>query len=140
MRKKILIVEDNAELLALLRLALRRAGFAVSSATNGVAGLKKIRSLIPDLLVLDLVLPEMDGFAVCEAVRRDRNLCRTPVILLTGLTSAFSRYAGLESGADDYVTKPISPEQLVSKIRKRLRLGGQKRTAISSNKDTESPG
>ena len=70
----------------------------------------------PDLLVLDLVLPELDGFGVCEAVRRDSTLAHMPVIMLTGLTGEFTRFAGLESGANEYVKKPVSPGELVSKI------------------------
>jgi DNA-binding response OmpR family regulator len=116
MRKKILIVEDNTKLLEVLRLTLKEAGLSVSTATNGVEALKKARSIRPDLVVLDLVLPELDGFAVCEALRRDPALAGMPVIALTGLTSEISRYAGLESGASEYVTKPFSPGQLVSLV------------------------
>jgi two-component system, OmpR family, alkaline phosphatase synthesis response regulator PhoP len=116
MRKKILIVEDNTELLELLRLALRQAGFRASTATNGLEALKKARALSPDLIVLDLVLPELDGFAVCEHLRRDPATATTPVIMLTGLTSSMTRYAGMESGANEYVTKPVTPSHLVSRI------------------------
>jgi DNA-binding response OmpR family regulator len=121
MRKKILVVEDNSELLGLLRLSLKQAGFAVATAGDGIEALKKARSVSPDLIVLDLVLPELDGFAVCETLRKDPATAEVPIILLTGLTSEFTRYAGLESGASDYVTKPISPAELVSKIKSWLR-------------------
>ena len=117
MRKKILIVEDNAELLELLRLAVKQAGFSVITATNGIEALDQVKSAEPDLVVLDLVLPELDGFAVCETLRRNPATGHIPIILLTGLTSEFTRYAGIESGADEYVTKPASPEHLVSRIR-----------------------
>jgi DNA-binding response OmpR family regulator len=116
MRKKILIVEDNTELLELLRSYLKLAGFVIATATNGLDALKKVRSGSPDLIVLDLVLPELDGFAVCEILKRDSTTARTPIILLTGLTSEFTRYAGLESGANEYVTKPANPDQLLSRI------------------------
>jgi DNA-binding response OmpR family regulator len=116
MRKKILIVEDNTELLELLRSYIRLAGYTTTTATNGLDALKKARSSIPDLIVLDLVLPELDGFAVCESLKKDPATEKTPIIMLTGLTSEFTRYAGLESGANEYVTKPANPDQLLSRI------------------------
>ena len=116
MRKKILIVEDNTELLELLRSHLRMAGFSTTTATNGVEAVKKARAAVPDLIVLDLVLPELDGFAVCEILKKDPATAATPIILLTGLTSEFTRYAGMESGANELVTKPANPTQLVSRI------------------------
>jgi DNA-binding response OmpR family regulator len=116
MRKKVLIVEDNTELLELLRLGLKEAGFAVSTATDGLDALEKARSLEPDVIVLDLVLPELDGFAVCETLKRNRETSAIPVLLVTGLSSEFTRLAGFESGADGYVTKPTTASQIVSKI------------------------
>jgi len=121
MRKKILIVEDDVELLDLLRLSLKHAGLVVATASNGIEALEKAHAVGPDLIVLDLVLPEMDGFAVCETLRRDPATARIPILALTGLTSEFTRYAGLEAGATEYVTKPVSPRQLVSKIKHCLR-------------------
>jgi DNA-binding response OmpR family regulator len=122
MRKKLLIVEDNTELLELLRLGLKQAGFSISTATNGLEALKKARSLMPDLILLDLVLPELDGFAVCERLRREEATAAIPIIMLTGLNSEFTRFAGLESGADEYVTKPASADQLLPKIQHWLEL------------------
>ena len=116
MRKKILIVEDDTDLLEMLRLSFKGAGFSIATATNGIEALKKVRSLQPDLIVLDLVLPELDGFAVCEILRKDRAMASIPIIMLTGLSSEFTRFAGMESGATDYVTKPVMPSELVSKI------------------------
>ena len=121
MRKKLLIVEDNTELLELLRLGFKQAGFSVHTAATGLEALKKARAMSPDLILLDLVLPELDGFAVCEALRRDAETAAIPIIMLTGLTSEFTRYAGMESGADEYVTKPASPEQLLPRIKHWLR-------------------
>ncbi len=120
MRKKILIVEDNTELLELLRLSCKEAGFAIATATNGIEALKKARSVGPDLIVLDLVLPELDGFAVCETLRREPATASLPILILTGLTGQFGRYAGLESGASQYVAKPANPVELISKIRQML--------------------
>jgi DNA-binding response OmpR family regulator len=136
MRKKILIVEDNTELLEILRLTLKEAGLAVLTANNGVDALKKARASEPDLIVLDLVLPELDGFAVCEALRRDPALAGLPVIALTGLTSEMSRYAGLESGANEYVTKPFTPGQLVSLVHHWLRQSPRQGTAQASAAQT----
>lgn len=121
MRKKLLIVEDNTDLLELLRLGFKQAGFSVSTAATGLEALKKARSLAPDLILLDLVLPELDGFAVCEVLRKGEQTCGIPIIMLTGLTSDLTRYAGLESGANEYVTKPASPEQLLPRIKYWLR-------------------
>ena len=116
MRKKILVVEDDTDLLEIMRLSLKGAGYSIATATNGIEALKKARTLSPDLILLDLVLPELDGFAVCETLRRDRATAEVPIIVVTGLSSEFTRLAGLESGATDYVTKPVSPMALVSKI------------------------
>jgi len=136
MRKKLLIVEDNTELLELMRLGFKQAGFSVSTAATGLEALKKTRAHSPDLIILDLVLPELDGFAVCEALRRDDETSGIPIIMLTGLTSEFTRYAGMESGADEYVTKPASPGQLLPKIKHWLRHSPTKareRTGLHSN-------
>jgi two-component system alkaline phosphatase synthesis response regulator PhoP len=117
MRKKILVVEDNTDLVELLRLSLKEAGFTVATAQNGVEALKKIRTTPPDLVVLDLVLPELDGFAVCEALRQEPGTAAIPVLVLSGLSSEFARFTGLECGAHEFVTKPVSPDHLVSRIR-----------------------
>jgi DNA-binding response OmpR family regulator len=132
----LLIVEDNTELLELMRLGLKQAGFSISTATNGVDALKKARSTTPDLIVLDLILPELDGFAVCEALKRSPDTSAIPIILLTGLTSEFTRYAGIESGADEYITKPISPEQLVAKIKQTLRASRTKESPPEDKSNT----
>lgn len=116
MRKTVLIVDDDTDLLEVLSQNLIHAGFSVVTASNGVEGLKMARSLLPDLVVLDLVLPEMDGFTVCERLRRDRATAGIPVLMLTGLTSQLNRFAGLESGANDYIVKPVTPDELVNRV------------------------
>jgi len=121
MRKKLLVVEDNAELLELLRLSFKAAGFALATATNGIEALKKARTVSPDLILLDLVLPELDGFAVCEILRQDAETASIPIIMFTGLGSRFTRLAGMDSGATDYITKPLSPKELVARIKLVLR-------------------
>ena len=130
MRKKILVVEDDTDLLEIMRLSLRSSGYSIATATNGIEALRKARTVKPDLIVLDLVLPELDGFAVCETLRRDHATAEVPIIVVTGLSSEFTRLAGLESGATDYVTKPVSPSALVSKIDGWLK--GEPKTETSS--------
>ena len=103
-------------MLKLLRLSFKKAGFSIATATNGIEALKKARSLSPDLIVLDLILPEMDGFAVCETLRKTPATKQIPVVVLTGLTSEFTRLAGLEAGATEFVNKPINPQYLISRI------------------------
>jgi two-component system, OmpR family, alkaline phosphatase synthesis response regulator PhoP len=120
-QKKILVVDDDEELIELVRFNLKKAGFAIGTAMNGVEALKKARSLSPDLILLDLMLPELDGFAVCEILRRDSATSSTPIIMLTALSSQLGRLAGLDCGATDYVTKPFSARQLVSKVEQLLR-------------------
>ena len=116
MRKKILVVDDDAELVELLSFNLKKAGFAIGTAFDGIEALKKARSIAPDLILLDLMLPELDGFAVCEILRRNAATASIPVIMLTALSGELGRLAGMDSGANDYVTKPFSPKQLVSKV------------------------
>ena len=121
MRKNILVVEDNTKLLELLRLNLKAAGFAVDTATNGIEALKKAHSLLPDLVLLDLVLPELDGFAVCETLRKGPATASIPIIVLTGLTSDSARWASLQAGTCDFITKPVNPKHLVARIKELLR-------------------
>jgi len=124
MRKKILVVEDNTELLELLRLNLKAAGFAVATATNGIEAVKQAHSISPDLVVLDLVLPDLDGFAVCETLRKGPATASIPVIVVTGLTSDSARLASLRAGTCEFMTKPVQPKQLVLKIHELLRPAG----------------
>jgi DNA-binding response OmpR family regulator len=116
-KQRILVVEDDPDLNELMRLSLEQAGFAVVACTNGIEGLDAARSQLPDLVVLDLVLPEMDGFTVCETLRRERATAGIPILMLTGLTSELNRFAALEAGAGDYIAKPVTMEQLLLKIR-----------------------
>lgn len=116
MRKKVLVVEDDAELVELLSFNLKKAGFAVGTAGDGIEALKKARSLGPDLILLDLVLPELDGFAVCEILRKAPSTAATPIIVLTGLSGQLARLNGLEAGASEYMTKPFKPKALLNRI------------------------
>jgi len=121
MRRKILIVEDNADQLDLVRLVLEKEGFAIGTAANGTDALIKTRSISPDLIILDLMLPGLNGFDICETLRKDPLTASVPIIMLTGLRSEFGRLAGLESGANEFLTKPFKVEELVSKVDKLLR-------------------
>ena len=114
------MVEDDPDLVELLSFNLRACGFVVSTADNGVDGLKKARLIIPDLILLDLMLPQLDGFGVCEILRRDPTTAAIPIIMVTAMSSQFARLAGLEAGANDYITKPFSPKQLLSRVQEML--------------------
>jgi DNA-binding response OmpR family regulator len=116
MRKKILVVEDDADLVELLSFNLKKAGFAIGTASDGTDALKKARSVLPDLILLDLMLPEMDGYAVCETLRRDPATASIPIIMLTAMSSELARLAGFESGANDFVTKPFNLKHLLMRI------------------------
>ena len=120
MRRKILLVEDNQELLQILRLSFKNAGYATATASGGFDAVKKARSWLPDLIVLDLLLPQLDGFAVCELLRKDPATASTPVLMLSGIPGQLSRYAGLESGGTDFITKPAKPTDVIARVGKLL--------------------
>ena len=120
MQKRILVVDDDADLVEILCFNLKKAGYAVGTAGNGVEALRKARSLSPDLILLDLMLPELDGFAVCEILRRNAATASIPVIMLTALSSELARVAGLGTGADDYMTKPFSPRRVIARAEELL--------------------
>jgi two-component system phosphate regulon response regulator PhoB len=121
MKPKILIVDDELDALEVLGFKLREAGFTPIFATDGVKALAAIRAERPDLVVLDLMLPELDGLEVCKLMRRDQATAGIPVLMLTAKAAEMDRVVGLELGADDYVTKPYSPRELVLRIRKLLK-------------------
>lgn len=116
MRKRILVVDDDAELVELVSFNLKQAGYVVATAADGVEALKKARTVMPDLIILDVMMPELDGFAVCEILRRDSSTASIPIIMLTALSSELGRMAGLGSGATDFVSKPFSPRLLLERI------------------------
>ncbi|MBC7083212.1 MAG: response regulator transcription factor [Firmicutes bacterium] len=118
MMKKILVVDDEAPILELVRFNLEKEGFAVITASDGEDGLRRARSEAPDLVILDLMLPGIDGIEVCQQLRRETNV---PVLMLTAKTEEFDRVLGLSVGADDYVTKPFSPRELVARVKAQLR-------------------
>ncbi len=117
----ILVVDDDAKIVRLVRTYLERDGFTVVTAADGPAALEAIESHRPALVVLDLMLPELDGRAVIRAVRRDEEAARTPILVLSARSSTIDRIAGLEDGADDYLPKPFSPAELVLRVKSILR-------------------
>jgi two-component system KDP operon response regulator KdpE len=114
----ILVVDDESRMIRFVRLNLELEGFQVAEASNGLEALEKVRDDLPDLVVLDVMMPEMDGF---ETLERLREISTVPVIMLTVKGDEADRIRGLELGADDYVTKPFSPRELASRIRAVLR-------------------
>jgi two-component system phosphate regulon response regulator PhoB len=120
MKQKILVVDDEPAAAELVAFNLKQAGFDVRTASDGAEAIRKVQSLQPSLIVLDLMLPELDGLEVCKLLRNDPATRRIPIIMLTARAAEVDRILGLELGADDYVTKPFSPRELVLRIRKRL--------------------
>jgi DNA-binding response OmpR family regulator len=117
----ILVVDDDAKIVRLVRTYLERDGFSVVTASDGPAALDAIETYSPALVVLDLMLPELDGRAVIRAVRSDDEAGRTPILVLSARSSTIDRIAGLEDGADDYLPKPFSPAELVLRVKSILR-------------------
>ena len=120
---KILIIEDEQDVIDLLTLNLRKAGFSLSTATDGATGLRKARAESPALIILDLMLPKMPGLEICKVLKTDINTRQIPIIMLTAKAEEIDRIVGLEFGADDYVTKPFSPRELVLRVNAILRRG-----------------
>jgi two-component system, OmpR family, alkaline phosphatase synthesis response regulator PhoP len=118
MAKKILLVDDEPEILEICRDYLKASNYDVLTARDGLQGLSSARRDKPDLIVLDLMMPEMDGIDVCRAIRRDSNV---PIIMLTARVEEADKLIGLELGADDYMTKPFSPRELVARVKVVLR-------------------
>ena len=121
MRRKILVVEDDPDQLELIRWNLRNAGFAIGTASNGVDALVKTRSVLPDLIVLDLMLPQLNGLDICRTLRENPATATIPVIMLTGMHSHLTRLAGFEAGINVFLTKPYLPEELISKVEELLK-------------------
>jgi two-component system phosphate regulon response regulator PhoB len=122
-RSKILVVDDEPEAVELVEFNLEQAGFAVVTAADGAEALNKARAVSPSLIVLDLMLPEITGLEVCKMLRRDPVTVSIPIIMLTAKAAEIDRVVGLELGADDYITKPFSPRELVLRVKKLLQRG-----------------
>lgn len=121
--RKILIIEDETDVADLLTLNLRKASYRVSTAADGASGLQNARDNRPDCIILDLMLPKMSGLEVCRILKSDTTTSAIPILMLTAKAEEVDRIVGLEFGADDYVTKPFSPREIVLRIRAILRRG-----------------
>jgi DNA-binding response OmpR family regulator len=134
MPKRIAIVEDEAELASLIDYNLTRNGFETQVLAGSYATLKTLEQAKPDLILLDIMLPEMDGFELCRRIRQSSVLARTPVLFLTARSDEVDRVLGLEIGGDDYMTKPFSPRELIARVKAHLRrgdMGAEPETAAS---------
>jgi DNA-binding response OmpR family regulator len=118
----VLVVDDEPMARTLLRLMLVRAGFEVVEAEDGFDALEKVSQNPPDLMILDIMMPGMDGFTVCESIRNDARTASLPIIMLSAKTDAESINRGLQVGANKYLTKPVSPEDLTRHVRDALEL------------------
>lgn len=123
-KMNVLIVEDEADILQLLKYNVESAGFEVSTAEDGYEALSLARRQLPDLVLLDLMIPGLDGFEVCRELKRNAETKHIPIIMLTAKGEEIDRIVGLELGADDYVVKPFSPRELTLRIRAVLRRSG----------------
>lgn len=123
MKPKILVVDDEPDAVELISFNLKSAGFEVVTANDGAEAIKRAQALMPDLILLDIMLPEVDGMEVCKTLRRDPATVDIPIIMLTAKAAEIDRVLGLELGADDYVTKPFSPRELVLRVKGLLRRG-----------------
>ena len=126
MAKKILVIEDDKNIAELLRLYLTKAGFEVSLAQDGGKGITEFEAFAPDLVLLDIMLPVMDGWEVCREIRSSS---KTPIIMLTAKGETFDKVTGLEMGADDYMVKPFEIKELLARIRAVLRRYGDEKPA-----------
>src|ERR671919_2512079 len=119
--RKILIIEDESDVADLLALSLRKAGFKTSAVGDGATGLQNARDNRPDFIILDLMLPKMSGLELCRILKGDAATSHIPILMLTAKAEEIDRIVGLEFGADDYVTKPFSPREVVLRIKAVLR-------------------
>ena len=116
-KRPILVIDDEPYILRSLSYLFEREGFAVETASNGVDGLERTRALRPPIIFLDIMMPEMDGYEVCKQIRQDPQICRTYVIMLSAKGQQIDLERGLLGGADEYMTKPFSPREVVERVR-----------------------
>lgn len=123
----ILLVDDEPDILEFLSYNLKKEGFKVFSANNGEEGVKMVQQLSPSLILMDVMMPKMDGIEACQIIRKDLNISQPIIAFLTSRAEDYAQIAGFEAGADDYITKPIRPRLLISKIESLLRRIDQKK-------------
>ncbi len=124
MNKKILVIEDDPSTLRLIKYTLQQEGYEVLTVPNGLEGLRKAKSEQPDLIILDVMLPGIDGFEVCHRLRAEPQTAKLPILMVSGKTRGVDKAIGLRMGADDYVTKPWHRPELVAKIAAMLERNG----------------
>ena len=118
MAKTLLIMEDDSNIRELLRLYLEQEGYTIETATDGAEGMRAFKRIHPDLVLLDVMMPQMDGWQVIKEIRASS---KTPVIMLTAKSETFDKVSGLELGADDYITKPFSMRELLARVKANIR-------------------
>src|SRR5665648_757188 len=123
-QSKILLVDDEVDILEFISYNLEKEGYKVYTAQNGAEAIKIAEKTLPDLIILDVMMPEMDGIAACEEIRRIPSLQHTMIAFLTARGEDYSQIAGFEAGADDYITKPIRPKVLISRVKALLKRAG----------------
>ncbi|MFO7865619.1 MAG: response regulator [Candidatus Aminicenantes bacterium] len=133
MSKLIAVVDDEPDILELVSIHLEKNGYRSLEFLNGESFIEFLKSSLPDLIVLDLMLPDMDGLEICKYLKKQEHLASIPVIMLTAKGEEVDKILGLELGADDYVTKPFSPKELISRIRAVLRRGYKKESTEASS-------
>jgi DNA-binding response OmpR family regulator len=138
-REKILVVEDEKDLREVLTYNLGREGYKVLSAETGSEGLKRARKDVPDLLLLDLMLPDLDGIEICRRLKKDPVTSSLPIIMVTAKGEESDVVLGLGVGADDYVTKPFSPKELLARVKAVLRRGPQREDAEAAKRLVRGP-
>ena len=120
MTSTILVVEDEITTLKVIKMVLQREGYHIVTATNGEEGLRKAEEVAPDLMILDIMLPGMDGFQVCHYLRKNPQTAKLPVIMFSGLDRPADQRHAFEAGSDDYITKPVKMAELLEKVRAAL--------------------
>tara|TARA_B100000886_G_scaffold53891_1_gene33121 strand:+ start:1841 stop:2509 length:669 start_codon:yes stop_codon:yes gene_type:complete len=119
--KKILIVDDEKDILEFLSYNLKKEGFSIYTAYDGLEGLEKTKKIKPDLIIVDLMMPKMNGIEMCENIRNDKKLSSVIILFLTARSEDYTQIAALDSGADDFIKKPIKPKLLISKVKSIMR-------------------
>lgn len=132
---KLLLVDDEPDILEILSYPLKNEGFQVHTANNGLEAIKLAKNIQPHLIVLDVMMPEMDGIEACEIIRKDPTISNTLITFLSARGEDYSKIAGFNAGADDYITKPIKPKVLVSKVKSLLRRISLKKSDLIETKN-----
>ncbi|MEN8928496.1 MAG: response regulator transcription factor [Flavobacteriales bacterium] len=130
---KILLVDDDEDILDLLEYNLSKEGYLVETAMNGKLAVQKADSFVPDLIIMDVMMPEMDGIEACAEIRQNPKLANSIITFLTARSEDYSQIAGFDAGADDYITKPIKPKVLFSKIKGLLRRNSTQESAVQGS-------